>query len=327
MTPGPPPTHTFPMRVLPRPGFGLLLGMGLGIALGLSACEPDLGLCYQALARTPVYDDLGVPAYEGQALIQISCGNGAFCHSAGIHPANRLAAPAGLDFDMAIATTGEEAADAATERLRRGQLNVYEHNGAIYAAVEGGTMPPWGEQTLTAHAGLPRYARADGTRLPHIDSAGGLVILRNWLACGSPVIERTTPRPDGPTTVGSVIPRGPEARPTDTFSDIFERVLSPRCGESCHHPDAPEFADAGLDLSDAAAAYGALVSAPAVGVACAAMDEQGVVPGDPDGSLLIQKLEGTGLACGDPMPLGGAPLPDDVIGAIRSWIARDAPND
>jgi hypothetical protein len=44
-----------------------------------------------------------------------------------------------------------------------------------------------------------------------------------------------------------------------------------------------------------------------------------VIPGNPDGSFIIRKLEGT-QTLGDRMPLGGPYLPQSTIEVIRQWI-------
>lgn len=52
-----------------------------------------------------------------------------------------------------------------------------------------------------------------------------------------------------------------------------------------------------------------------------------VVPGDPDASYLIMKLEGTHMihgGAGARMPFGGPPLPAGDIAKIRTWIAEGA---
>lgn len=52
-----------------------------------------------------------------------------------------------------------------------------------------------------------------------------------------------------------------------------------------------------------------------------------VVPGDPDKSYLVMKLEGTHLdhgGSGVRMPLGAPPLAADKIAKIRQWIAEGA---
>ncbi len=51
-----------------------------------------------------------------------------------------------------------------------------------------------------------------------------------------------------------------------------------------------------------------------------------VVPGDPDASYLVQKLEGAAGIAGRRMPFGGAPfLTDGQILILRRWIAIGAP--
>lgn len=49
-----------------------------------------------------------------------------------------------------------------------------------------------------------------------------------------------------------------------------------------------------------------------------------VIPGDPDDSFIIHKLEGT-QTLGDRMPDGGPYLPQSTIDVIRQWIASGAP--
>jgi hypothetical protein len=49
-----------------------------------------------------------------------------------------------------------------------------------------------------------------------------------------------------------------------------------------------------------------------------------VVPGDPDASLLAQKLRGTQTIGGE-MPPGGE-LPQDELKTILDWIAAGAPD-
>jgi hypothetical protein len=49
-----------------------------------------------------------------------------------------------------------------------------------------------------------------------------------------------------------------------------------------------------------------------------------VIPGNPGGSFIIQKLEGT-QTLGDRMPDGGPYLPQSTIDVIRQWIQDGAP--
>ncbi|MGE0665903.1 MAG: hypothetical protein AB7O49_05015 [Sphingomonadales bacterium] len=72
------------------------------------------------------------------------------------------------------------------------------------------------------------------------------------------------------------------------------------------------------------AAYATLVGAKA-----AETDLKRVEPGKPDQSYLVRKLDGTHVDAGGTgvrMPLGGAPLPEAQMAAIRTWIEQGAPN-
>lgn len=176
-------------------------------------CGRDLGECDPEAARAVVYDEEGLPAYEGQALVQVSCGNGAFCHSEQATGAARFGAPEEVDFDVALAAASDAPAEAAVARLGHGQATASEWAEELYDRVESGEMPPFGEATLAAHANVPRFRRVaeDGaqSRLPHVDSFEGLAVLKNWLACGAPVVERTA----GTAEVGDVVPAGPAEAP------------------------------------------------------------------------------------------------------------------
>ena len=50
-----------------------------------------------------------------------------------------------------------------------------------------------------------------------------------------------------------------------------------------------------------------------------------VVPGDPDASFLIQKLQGADGLLGDRMPDGGPYLTTATVNVIRQWILDGAP--
>jgi len=98
------------------------------------------------------------------------------------------------------------------------------------------------------------------------------------------------------------------------FASIQDNVFTPIC-TTCH---AGASAPQGLRL-DAANSYALLV-----GVASAEMPSTlRVAPGNPNGSYLIQKLEGT-AAVGGRMPLNGTPLPQADIDVIRQWITDGA---
>jgi hypothetical protein len=79
----------------------------------------------------------------------------------------------------------------------------------------------------------------------------------------------------------------------------------------------------GLDLTGSVA-YGNLVNAPSRGRPGAVR----VIPGDPDNSYLIHKLEGRPGIVGERMPRGGGPfLSQGQMMVIRRWIELGAAND
>jgi hypothetical protein len=53
-----------------------------------------------------------------------------------------------------------------------------------------------------------------------------------------------------------------------------------------------------------------------------------VIPGDPDNSYLVHKLEGGPDIVGARMPNTGGPyLTEGQMAILKRWIARGAPND
>lgn len=93
-----------------------------------------------------------------------------------------------------------------------------------------------------------------------------------------------------------------------TFPSIYSEILTKRCaGEGCHDTGAP----GGVDLRTATAAFETLSTR--------------VVAGDPEASLLYQRLDPT-LCTGTckAMPLDRPPLPDTELARIRQWIVDGA---
>ncbi len=101
---------------------------------------------------------------------------------------------------------------------------------------------------------------------------------------------------------------------TAEFASIQARVLTPYC-TGCHVGAA---APLGLRLTEDAS-YAAIVNAPSVERPAL----RRIAPGDPASSYLVQKISGT-AAVGGRMPLGGPPLPADVIAAIEQWVRDGA---
>lgn len=105
---------------------------------------------------------------------------------------------------------------------------------------------------------------------------------------------------------------------------IFPSLTNPRC-DSCHAMPASDVSNGKLHMGmDKATAYNALVGKTSAGRKC--MGKPLIVPGQPEASLLWQKL-GPSPPCGSRMPIGGAPLSDEQLEMVRSWIAAGAHDD
>jgi hypothetical protein len=120
---------------------------------------------------------------------------------------------------------------------------------------------------------------------------------------------------------------GPTPNLAPTFatiqSEIFEKTDSagrPAC-TNCHTAVGRNPAGQ-LNLTHDAA-YDQIVNAPVRGAGKAGSIR--VVPGDPDNSYLIQKLEGTPGIVGQRMPFNGGPyLTSGQMVILRRWIANGA---
>lgn len=303
--------------------------------------------------------DDGLPMFEGQALLQSSCGNGQFCHTPNAVGGDRFGSPAGLNFDVGLACAGEtvdatcanlqpcdgtEGQSEYCERLELLQTNqsyTASWGEGIISEIREGTMPPGaiGKQVMDDRP----WIREDGTPLPEFGTSDATDIVRNWLACGAPVVARTEQPPspaDQLTNCDSLndeicIYSGPTAPlPEPQWSSIYDAVILPQC-VLCHQPGGPGFFVLDLtgpdpdDMSDwASAAHAALVGVSASPNGPCAAQGINVIAGDPDGSLMIQKMRAV-QTCGDEMPIAGGvqTIPNPVIEVIEQWILDGAPND
>lgn len=294
-----------------------------GVLFATAGCQADLGECSDTRARAIAYSETGLPAYEGQALIQNSCGGGAFCHSRGARNDARFGVPKRLDFDMRLASTGPDENPDGTDRLRHGWRQIRSWRHRSYGLVESGDMPP-GDAGELVQVGGELYRRFNGrvyADLPRIDEEEAQAILKNWLACDCPVVERT----EGEGTFGDVVPLEDANLPDPTFSSIYDVMIAPLCGSSCHGPSLPMQLEASqLDLSDPEAAYAALISQQARGTECVEGGEMLIVPGDSESSLFLRKITPGEEICGSAMPLNGAPTPEAMLEVIAEWIDSGA---
>ncbi len=326
-----------------------LLGLPLGAALsvGASGCGEDLGTCNEAEARRLIINNEGV-LYAGQALLNGACASGQ-CHASSAEGDLRGGAPAGLDFELfpagapgtgaATATSGSLTLDAKQlSRLRRNQRLVFDERELIWQQIKDDLMPPGG-------IGQPFRDKSPGNEanlaapcqvldaLPPIDSAESREILRNWLACGAPVVEATSDQipdtvisqdPAGIAgTVGQQMPLcvdlGECGNPI-TFDDLYAAVFQPSCVTGCHQAGGiyPDF-----NLGDLETAYTTLTTAS---TACNGGSPM-VVPGDAASSYLVTKMGGsTNLQiCGGLMPAGATMPLACGVQQLSAWIDNGAP--
>jgi len=105
--------------------------------------------------------------------------------------------------------------------------------------------------------------------------------------------------------------------PTVTLAQIQSDIFTPHCA-SCHTGTGGSLPGS-MNLTSATASRTALVNVTSV-------DEptfKRVLPGNPDDSYIIHKLEGTQVV-GSRMPLGGPFLDQAQIDEVRSWIQAGA---
>ncbi len=370
--------------------FFLLLFATAFCTSNLVGCKRDLGEC-NLDGQTPdgfpidgpaafdiAYRETdGLPMYEGQAIIQSSCGDGAFCHAPAAVGGDRFGTPSGLNFDVDLACTdasqnptcippiqsceGGETDTPYCQRLaglRNNQNQVRNWAEGMIQEIRSGTMPP-GAVGRSVRNTAPWVRQSNGGQLPSIDSSEGQEIVRNWLACKSPAIARTeTP----PSTALELEPcqsvddeicvySGPGDLPDPNWSDIYFGIMFTDC-VICHGP-ANENTDqnpnnpldgnipggasptglaalnmTGTDTADTtswpAESWSAVVNALTANPGDCAGQGTLVIPFDPDGSIMIQKMRNV-QTCGDRMPQGGS-ISEARIQVVEEWINQGALN-
>jgi hypothetical protein len=120
---------------------------------------------------------------------------------------------------------------------------------------------------------------------------------------------------------GVILEEPPPPPPSaPTLTSLQEEIFTPRCAvPGCH---AAPFPQLGLDLSQGNT-HDSLVNVESVELAPLPR----VLPGEPDLSYLVLKLEGDPRIVGERMPFGGPYLAASQIQAVRDWIAAGAKDD
>jgi hypothetical protein len=121
-----------------------------------------------------------------------------------------------------------------------------------------------------------------------------------------------------------------------TFTRVWNEILMPKgcAGAYCHGSG-----QGGLKFMKKEEAYTTLVGAMAAGPACGTSGKVRVKAGEPDASLLLEKMSMEKPSCGDAMPIGTKLEPSCVsmntsvcntiedLKLVREWIAAGAKND
>ena len=263
--------------MLRGPAFACSLLVVIAGALG---CKRDLGDCNldgQTSDGRPIEGPAafdiayrltdGLPMYEGQALVQSTCGDGSFCHAPAAVGADRIGVPAGLNFDVDLACTDESQDPTCTqpiatcdgsqtdtaycrrlEGLHNNQNQINRFAEGMIQEMRAGAMPP-GEAGRRVQNGTPWLREFDPDRpnrpeeLPPIESAEAQEIVRNWLACQAPVIARTEIPASAddelepcPSVDGEIcIYNGPRNLPSPMWSEIYWSIMFNEC-VICHGP-------------------------------------------------------------------------------------------
>jgi hypothetical protein len=113
----------------------------------------------------------------------------------------------------------------------------------------------------------------------------------------------------------------------DKFSEIQQEIINPTCGSSSTNCHADSTTKSGLCLKPGVSYYQLMHHK----ITLDAPEYQAIiVPNHPESSFLIEKLTDPNLSNSNPkgtrMPQGQAPLSDDQIAAIKSWIQNGALN-
>jgi hypothetical protein len=119
---------------------------------------------------------------------------------------------------------------------------------------------------------------------------------------------------------GVIVEEPPPPPPTaPTLTQLQDEIFTPRCAfVGCHGP----FPNLGLSLLRGQS-YSSLVHVTSAELA----PMKRVLPGSPDSSYIVLKLEGDPRIVAERMPYGGPYLSDADIRKVRDWIAAGAKDD
>ena len=144
----------------------------------------------------------------------------------------------------------------------------------------------------------------------YVIASGVLLALCGSAACDEKLSDLTGPTPNLQPTLSSI------QREIFDTTDSSGRQACTNC-----HTDAGRNPTGGMNLRSGVA-FTSLVGVGSTGKPGAIR----VIPGDPDNSYIIHKLEGRAGIVGTRMPRGNTLLTEGQVLVIRRWISIGAPN-
>lgn len=145
----------------------------------------------------------------------------------------------------------------------------------------------------------------------YVLACGAVIALGTVAACDEKLSDVTGPTPNLQPTLSSI------QQEIFNTTDASGRQACANC-----HTDAGRNPAGGLNLRSGVS-FGALVNVRSGAKAGAVR----VIPGDPENSYLIHKLEGRADIVGTRMPRGNTLLTEGQMLVIKRWIALGARND
>ena len=290
-------------------------------------------MCHGSLQGRDTVLAGGQVVYGGQAILNRTCAGG--CHSSSATGDNRHGVPAGLDFDLmpvdqedvagtkksgdrtVVKLTGSQIAG-----LRARQKKIVEQRNLIWQQIEDGLMPPSGgfESMMTnIFASSEKTPCKRGTPYTEMSQVRTREVLRNWLACGAPLVEtnstKIVPTVATPGTAGYQYRVCEPETEVITLETLFSNTLS-QCG-GCHNQPIgtppPRFTS--LEV---------FATTLLEGKGCSG--KPFVTPYKPEESYLLDRLKGADPDC----PLSTIMPPGDMltergIAQVTAWITAGAP--
>lgn len=324
-------------QLLPMSRSTLLIAGLLSLCASSLSCTDPVGPCTGAdQGRTRALVG-GVTMYAGQAIVNAACSTG--CHASSAVGEGRRGVPAELDFDLLPVDEGDAVGTRTNKRgetvlklrseqvaaLRARQQKIVEERDAMWAQLKQKLMPPDGMfESLLSRIHVIR-AGTDceaGKAYSQLSAGRARETVRNWLACGAPLVESNGVAVDKSRSTGSAGAVGnqyPVCEPaadngvSPTLETLFAGSLS-SC-KSCH----PALSSPDLNTVEKASATLAS-KRPVCG------DKPYVTPGDPDMSFFLDILKAPSAECKHKrMPLGGPYLSATDLQEVSRWIAAGAP--